>query len=204
LWLKEFWHTGRHKKATRERDPGLRGEMKRGLSMPRRFLLCVLLLVCGWGGGAWAAAPEGQPDILAFLKEERIGDLRLGLTEEEVKARIPGKLKKGKERQWAATGEYVQKWAYPDCGVFLEMSSDDKGGAKRVMSITIRSPSLLRTTRGIRIGSTEQELMKAYGPYQDEEMSRRGRFVAGSIYGGVIFSVKAGQVTRIFLGAAAE
>jgi len=172
--------------------------------MPRYSLLYGLLLVAGLASGAFAAAADDKPDMFALLKEEQIGDLRLGLTEKEVKTKIPCKLKKGKEEFWAATGEFVQKWDYPDCGISLNMGSGRKGGAKKVLSITAKKPSPLKTKRGIGIGDPEQEVMKAYGPYQDKEMSQEGQFVAGSVYGGLIFSFEKGRVAQMFLGAAAE
>lgn len=157
---------------------------------------------------AWPGEPGGpQPaESSSFdTQGERIGGLRLGMHQKEVDKIIPCKVKKGKEALEGATGSYVQMWQYPDCGIELKMGSDRKGGAKTVESIAVTSPSDLATNRGIRIGSTEAEVMKDYGPYRDNEMSENGEeFVAGSIYDGMIFQFKNGQVTRIFLGAAAE
>ncbi len=150
-------------------------------------------------------ATPSEPDPFPLLKEEGLGTLQLGLTEKQVKARIPCKLHKGKEEFWAGSGDFVQEWRYPDCGIALNMSSSQRGRAKIVMSITIQAPSLLKTSRGIGIGSTEQEVAAAYGQDQDKEMSESGRsFVAGSIYGGVVFTFENGRVTKIFLGAGAE
>jgi hypothetical protein len=150
-------------------------------------------------------APLNGPEPFPLLKEERLGELRLGLTKKEVKAKIPCKLKKGQEEYWAATGDFVQKWDYPDCGITLYMSSEGKGGKKTVSAIQVTSPSHLQTKRGIGIGSPEQQVAAVYGDCQDKEMSEAGRtFVAGSVYGGLIFSFENGRVTSIFLGAGAE
>jgi len=112
---------------------------------------------------------------------ERIGELRLGLTEKDVHGNIHCKPRKGKELFEAATGEYVQMWKYPECGIELKMSSERKGAKKEVGSITITSPSKLVTGRGIRIGSTEGEVIEVYGRYRDQEGSgAKGKtFVAG-------------------------
>jgi len=58
----------------------------------------------------------------------------------------------------------------------------------------------------MRIGSTEREVVEAYGRFRDpEEDSEEGRsFVAGSVYDGMIFDFQDGRVIRIFLGSAAE
>src|SRR4051812_47329402 len=93
------------------------------------------------------------------------------------------------------------------CGQRAEadMASDAKNGAKTVATITATAPCALETARGIRIGSSIAEVTKAYKKVQDKEQSVAGKsFVAGSIYGGVIFSFKDGKVSQIFIGAAAE
>jgi hypothetical protein len=180
--------------------------------MPRISVMLYVLLGVVWlmsfAGSASSGDPKAPlkgPEPFPLLKEEQLGELRLGLTEKEVKAIIPCKLTKGQEEYWAAIGDFVQKWDYPDCGITLEMSSEGKGGKKTVFTIQVQSPSLLKTKRGIGIGSTEQEVAAAYGDCQDKEMSETGRtFVAGSVYGGLIFSFENGRVTIIFLGAGAE
>jgi hypothetical protein len=88
------------------------------------------------------------------------------------------------------------------------MTSESGGGPKEIDRVIVRSPSTLRTKRGIHIGSTEQDVIKAYGGCQDEDgriHTKRGeQFVAGSIYGGIAFSFRNGRVSEILLGAAAE
>ena len=144
-------------------------------------------------------------DGFALLHEERIGTLRIGLSEGEVKKRIHCSLKRGSEELWGADGAYHQKWEYVDCGITLSMVSEKKGASKSIESISLVSPSTLSTKRGIRIGSTEQEVMKAYKSQWNREDSKHfGSFVAGSIYGGVMFDFENDKVSRIFLGAAAE
>jgi hypothetical protein len=144
-------------------------------------------------------------DDFSILKEERIGDLRIGLSEKEIGETINCALKRGAEEFWGADGAYHQEWKYADCGITLDMISEKKGGPKSIESITIVKPARLSTKRGIRIGSTEQAVMKAYKPHWNREDSEHfGRFVAGSIYGGLIFQFKNGRVSGIFLGAAAE
>lgn len=71
--------------------------------------------------------------------------------------------------------------------------------------ITAGARCKLATTRGIKIGSTEAEVRKAYQDVENKEESEAGKsFVAGSIYGGVIFTLEKGRVVEIFMGAAAE
>jgi len=150
--------------------------------------------------------PQGAAENQFNTSGERIGGLRLGMPEKEFQSLIPCKPQKGKEIYEGGTGEHVQTWRYPECGIALKMSSERKGGAKSIASITITAPSKFATGGGIHIGSTESEVMKAYGQYRDQEwdVKKTNQFVAGSIYDGIIFNLKDGKVVRIFLGAAAE
>jgi hypothetical protein len=143
-------------------------------------------------------------DEFSLLKEEKIGHLKINLPEKEVKTVISCKEKRGADELWDADGAYHQEWAYDDCGITLDMISDKKRGAKKIASITLFAPSTLNTLRGIRMGSSMQEVIKAYKPYWNKEASDANQFVAGSIYGGLIFTIEKKKVSRIFLGAAAE
>jgi hypothetical protein len=139
-----------------------------------------------------------------YLKE-KIGELRIGLPEKEVKKLISCKPKLGKDQLAAADGEYHQTWKYADCGIELDMVSEKKGRSKSIGTITVTSPCTMQTTKGIRIGSTEQDVIKAYGRFKNQEDSEQFEsFVAGSIYGGLIFDIKQGKVNSIFIGAGAE
>ena len=158
------------------------------------------IMLVGFVCGSSFAADE-----LALLREEQIGNLRIGLSEREVKKTIHCALKRGPEEFMAGDGVYHQKWEYTGCGITLDMVSDKKGALKSIESITLVSPGTLSTKRGLRIGSTRQEVMKAYKPYWNREDSEFfGNFVAGSIYGGLVFYFQNGKVSKIFLGAAAE
>ena len=156
----------------------------------------------GPGGGDARAAAAEEFDTSG----ERIGELRLGMPEKELAAKVPCKPRKGKEIYEGATGETVQDWKYPDCGIELKMGSERKGAAKEVRSIAVKSPAKLATGRGILIGSTEEQVIRAYGQYRDQDgFTKKGKkFVAGSVFDGLIFDLKDGKVIGMFLGAAAE
>ena len=86
-------------------------------------------------------------------------------------------------------------------GIASEKS--DREGA--VFSIKITIPSRLKTKRGIGIGDTYEQVRKIYQQYEDRENSISSKtFVAGSIYGGLIFTFKNNRVTQIYLGSVAE
>jgi hypothetical protein len=80
----------------------------------------------------------------------------------------------------------------------------EKGGEKAVAAVTATAPCRYETVRKIRIGSSRASVMKAYGKDIDTDAADNDTITAGSPYGGLMFSLSGGEVTRIFLGAAAE
>lgn len=140
-----------------------------------------------------------------LFEDETLGKMKLGQKAEAV-VKVLGKPdSKGKDVHWEAIGEWVQEWHFREQGLTLAMSSEKKGGKKTILSITAEKPCQLATSRGIKIGSAEADLAKAYRELRNAEQSVPGEtFVAGSIYGGVIFTLKGGKVAQIFIGAAAE
>jgi hypothetical protein len=140
-----------------------------------------------------------------LLNKESIGDFRLGLTEKDLQGKIPCPLTRGEEELWGADGIYHQTWDYPKCGLSFTMSSAQKGETKTLDAITVSAPSTLKTKRGIHIGSSIQDVEKAYKKEKDKEASvPKQTFVAGSLYGGLVFNFEHNKVSSIFLGAGAE
>jgi hypothetical protein len=141
----------------------------------------------------------------SFLNGEKIGDFSLGQSEKELKNKIHCTLKRGPDTLWGADGAYHQTWDCYDGGISFDMVSNSKGGAKTIASITISTPSKLKTKRGIQIGDSEQAVIQAYQNEKDADATTPTEvFVAGSVYGGLIFQFKDGKVESIFLGASAE
>jgi hypothetical protein len=139
------------------------------------------------------------------VDQEAFGKLRWGQKEETVLQILGKPQSKGKDTEWAAIGEWVQEWNYPSLGLQLDMASAKKGGAKTLLNISASAGCVLTTARGIGIGSSEAAVRKAYRELEEKDHTKRGEtFVAGSIYGGVIFQFQDGKVVEIFLGAAAE
>jgi len=162
-----------------------------------KFLLSLLLATFCIAAGSLRAENMFEGDSLGTLK------LRQG--EETVIKALGKPAAKGKDVEWEAIGEWVQEWRYPKQGLTLAMTSEKKGGAKTLLSITAESPCQLLTSRGIQIGNTEAKVAKAYRDVQNKEEGEPGKlFVAGSVYGGAMFHLKDGKVVQIFIGAAAE
>lgn len=162
-------------------------------------LLLTVLLSCA------IVSCHGLQGGEADVSDEPLGKLALDLKSARVIEVMGEPKSKGEDVLMEATGEWVQEWRYPAAGLTLMMGSGKQGGAKTVWSITADRKCELATARGVRLGSSEAEVKIAYGREFNAEESRAGEtFVAGSVYGGVIFEFEKGKVVGIFIGAAAE
>jgi len=130
--------------------------------------------------------------------------LKLGTVQSEVLERIGKPDKKGKDTYWGALGTFVQRWEYTSLGVILEMESEEEGGDKTVLLITISAPCTMLNAKNIGIGTSKSEVIASYEESIDSGFSQGNQLVVGSIYGGVIFSFESNKVSSIFIGAAAE
>lgn len=162
-------------------------------------LLFVVLLSFG------VVSCQGLQAVGSDVSSEGLGKLALDQKAGVVLELLGEPKSKGADVLMEATGEWVQEWSFPAKGLTLMMGSTDKGGKKTVWSITADEKCELATERGVRIGSSETEVKNVYGKVYNAEESRAGEtFVAGSVYGGVIFEFEKGKVVGIFIGAAAE
>jgi hypothetical protein len=155
------------------------------------------------------AALDGRADETAtaiMLRAESLGGLRLELPEKDVLKLLGPPAKRGKLVLQEADGNYVQEWDYPSKGIELLMSAGGKkSGAKTVAHIAASAPCTLATRKGIKIGTEESAVRKAYAAHVDRESKNEpGSLVVGSVYGGIIFTFTGNKVSHIFFGAAAE
>lgn len=134
----------------------------------------------------------------------RLGKLHEGLSFAAVK-KLLGKPKTlGKAVLQGATGEYVRDAAWPKRGLTLGLAAGQAKGPWKVASIDARKPCKLKTGRGIALGASRKAVQRAYPKY-DKRQTNAHQYIAGSIYGGMIFRFdKQKRVTSIFIGAAAE
>ena len=136
----------------------------------------------------------------------RFGKLMLGSESEEVHSIFPNcNFSKGEITEWGADGLFHQNWDSPKCGIEFDMVSDTNKSKQRIASITVSSPSTLKTDKGISIGSKVSQVESAYQAYVNSDESTPNRvIVVGSIYGGIQFSLENDTVSSIFVGASAE
>ena len=140
-----------------------------------------------------------------LLNSEGFGELKIGLRADEAIQILGEPESKGDQQFWGADGLYHQKWNYPQRGITLDMASETEAGPAVISSIRVKSPSQLTTGRGVGIGDSSAKVKQAYAAEEDESAPiSSDYFVAGSVYGGLIFTFENNQVTEMFLGAAAE
>lgn len=181
------------------------------MKLPDLFSACCMALILALPAASAiaapdkkAAAPKTEPTVV-FPAGETVGGLALEAPAASVLKKFGDPPVIGDNVLMEATGEWVQEWSWPKLGLEINMGSTAKNGPKTVWSITAGKGSDLVTKRGIKIGSTMEEVRKAYGDVEDKESpASKDSFVAGSVYGGLIFTLNKGKVTQIFLGAAAE
>jgi predicted small secreted protein len=146
----------------------------------------------------------GSDDEFQLMREESLGVLRYGLGEKDVIDALGEPEEKAEAAEWGADGLIHQSWYYKTKGMELNMvKQDDKFN---VFTIKISKPCGYKTKKGIGIGSSRKDVEAAYESEinQAENSDDSTSLVAGSIYGGVFFTLKDDKVTEIFFGAAAE
>jgi hypothetical protein len=151
-----------------------------------------------------AAAADKDYLQLGFdlMKTEKLGGLGLGSPAGDALSLLGPAEEESPPRVWGADGREHRQWRYPSQGVELGLVA--QGGCLAVDRIAVFAPCGWKTARGIGIGSPESEVRAAYRAELDDKVAVKGRLIAGSVYGGLIFTIEGGAVRAMFLGAAAE
>jgi hypothetical protein len=136
-------------------------------------------------------------------KKESIGELKLGIKIKDVEVIIGLPTEKSEPTLWQADGAIHQTVKYSEKGIELDLIQNPDSSFL-VNMVTVSSPCKFKTSSGIGIESTKNDVIKAYSNYIDPKSSDDKEIVAGSIYGGIIFKLEDLKVKSIFIGAAAE
>jgi len=145
---------------------------------------------------------EDTEDIFEAMTNAKLGNLKVGMTTDEVIKELGGCLDKSDTAACEVCGLEHQEWNYKDQGIKLVMVKEEEGEV--VSSIHLISPYNERTDKGIGIGSTVDDVLKAYAKDINAEEGDDNVIVVGSIYGGIVFRIENGAVSSIFIGAGAE
>lgn len=149
--------------------------------------------------------PPAQPPVAPPTKvaeefdpsKEKFGELSYGLSVQRVQELFPAiKAKAGRRANMVDDGVlagYDQQWVDKTSGLELTLTSETKKSAQTVSSISIESPSMLRTSSGVGIGDTVEAVKKAYPESSDGE-SEAELF---ALEGWLTFTIKDGKVANI-------
>lgn len=138
-----------------------------------------------------------------LIGNENFSKLRLGLNPDSIIILLGYPDEKTTPKEWAATGSAYQSYIYNSLGLRLDLvlSPDSSFNVKM---ITIKSPCDYKSSRGIGINSSYDDVKKYYHKYIDYNSSDSNNIVAGSVYGGILFKFENNKVKSIFIGAAAD
>lgn len=143
-------------------------------------------------------------DTALLLKTETLGGVRYRLPEAELKKLLGEPDKWGEEGKDVHNGDTLTEADYGSKGLHISLRTDPKTGLRAVDEVYVSDPSKQRTTGGIEIGSTVEDLRRVYGAFEDKIASDDSLFVAGSGHEGIYFHLKEGRVEIIRLGAGYE
>jgi hypothetical protein len=123
-----------------------------------------------------------ESDPFALMREESLGELKLDLSAQQVIQLLGNPTQKGQVEFWGGDAHH-QYWYYSNQGITLSMASENEKGQQNIAFIKLVSSSILPTKRGIKIGSSIEEVSLAYAKEKDQEMSIPDQtFIASSIY----------------------
>lgn len=137
-----------------------------------------------------------------LMETETLGDLKIGLTVEEIEKIIGKPSVVDKFELWEADGYQHQGRTYQKGTIQLDFIKLENGKIV-ANTIEIKKGCDYKTPRNIGIGSTYAEVLEAYKGEIDTKNSKKS-LIAGSIYGGFFFEFKNEKVETIFIGSAAE
>ncbi len=109
-----------------------------------------------------------------LTQTERLGNLRIGMTSEQIVQILGNPPTQSPIRSDSCTGDH-QDWKYPNQGLVLTLMPDTQDGAQTLERIVAEAPSKLKTKRGIGIGSSWNAVKQAYADVEDTEYSIPGK-----------------------------
>lgn len=138
-----------------------------------------------------------------FMDSETIGGIKRGLAFENVKALLgePENISNIDTSQ--VDGGLYQSIEYPKLGVNIVLSAHPDS-VKRVENIFISEPCSLKTSKQIGIGSSMEEVKKAYGELINPNELSDEYITVGTVYGGIVFNFEKLKVKSIYIGITAD
>jgi hypothetical protein len=144
-----------------------------------------------------------------LMKNESFGAVKIDMDTATVIGLIGEPTTKTQEEFWGADGGIHNNWSYPNLGLTLNMvifetSPDEEEQVKQIFGMTLNDMGKFCTAKSICIGATPEEVKSAYKVELGNGVLEDDYLVAGTVYGGLIFTFEKGYLVEMFLGAAAE
>ncbi len=138
-----------------------------------------------------------------LMDSETIGGIKRGMTFENVKALIGEPDTISTIDTSEMDGGLYQSVDYPKLGVSIVITLNPDS-VKKVENILVTELCTFKTSKQIGIGSSLDELKKAYSESINPEFSGEDYVVAGTIYGGIVFNLENLKVRSIYIGISAD
>ncbi len=146
-----------------------------------------------------------------IMEKEDFNGIKIGLDSASIVKLIGAPDETSEEQFWGADGGFHSTWTYDKLGLSIGMNRapahpKESIQAKQIDRITVQAPSTYSTKRGISIGSSIEDVRIAYKKAISDSQANSNpiTLVAGTVYGGLIFTFEERKVSKLFLGAAAE
>jgi hypothetical protein len=141
----------------------------------------------------------------ALMASESLGGVSIGMTETQLTAALGKPDSKSIPLVYGSDGLDHSYWTYVKIGLVIGMAKDDaKDKEASVCYISADTSCAFATKQGVKIGDTADAVKAAYADAIDPQAGDEGTIVAGSVFGGIQFTIQDGKVTAIFIGASAE
>jgi hypothetical protein len=148
-----------------------------------------------------AVAGSAEADFTLY-ETEVIGPLHAKLTGDELVKVLGSPARRTRPQAEEATGAWVSHWRW--AGVEVDVTADTRSGPWTTRSVTVTAPPAFATRRGVHVGSARAEVLKLYPGEPGEVDDRPQEHLAGSPYGGMLFTFKDDKVASITIGVFAE
>lgn len=137
-----------------------------------------------------------------LMESETIGKLQFDMSLEAIEEEVGEPEEQTEFELWGADDFEHQTRVYQKNTLEIDYIKTEDNEIVCNM-ITIYGESDLKTSRGIGIGDSRNSVLKAYQAEIYDQENKEG-LIAGTIYGGVIFTFENDKVKSIFVGAGAE
>lgn len=138
-----------------------------------------------------------------LLQNESLDNLKIGLLKDDV-IKLLGEPNEKTETEFKSTDcEYHQTYMYSTLGIKIDLIGKNETN-KAINTITIKSPCEFQTKKGISIGSSIDQIFKAYKDSINPDFSDSTSIVVGSYFGGIIFKLYHERVISIYFGINAQ